>query len=133
MNLLQSWEISHQNQILEELEKAGIKFSLENISQIIHKTSYNVRSKKHPNKCPYYKTKSPCHPEIKDLNCFLCACPNYESEKLEGGCKINSKFGKIAYHKNLPKGSVWDCSSCTINHTPKEIKGYLRNVLKSKK
>ena len=130
LNLLQKWEIEHQKKIQKELKQTGIELTIENIPKIIKQTSFKVRSKEHPNECPYYNQKKSCHPEIKDLSCFLCACPNYDSSKLEGGCKINSKMGKYSFHKNLPMGKVWDCSDCIINHTPKEIKKYLRNFIK---
>ena len=126
MNILQKWEKSHRKEILKELKKAGIELTLENIPKIINQTSFKIRKKKYPRKCPDYITNKSCHPEIKDLNCFLCACPNYQSDLLEGGCKINSKKGKYHHHPNLPKGKVWDCSNCSINHTPKEVEKYLR-------
>lgn len=130
LNLLQKWELYHQKKILNELIEAGINLTLENIPKIIEETSFEIRSKKYPNDCPYYHLGKPCHPEIVNLNCFLCACPNYQSESLEGGCKINSKKGKFTYHPSLPKGKVWDCSNCTINHSPKEVEKYLRNFIK---
>jgi Zn-finger protein len=126
LNKSQIWEIQHMTTVLTELKTAGIELKKENISSIIDYMSFKNRSKRDTSLCPQYKGKNPkpCH-EVKDLNCFLCACPNYESEKLEGGCKINSKKGKFHYHKNLPKGMVWDCSDCNINHSPKEIEKYL--------
>jgi Zn-finger protein len=132
MNRLQTWEEEHRQSILQELEEAGIKFSAENIDLIIEETSFRVRSVKHRKKCPYYYEKDPpesCYPSIQDLNCFLCACPNYASEKLDGGCRINSRFGKMKHHPNLPAGRVWDCSDCPVNHTPREVKDYLRRYL----
>ena len=131
MNLLEKWEENFKNQILNEIKKERIKLTLKNIPKIIKQTSFEVRSKKYPNKCPYYSTNKSCHPEIKDLSCFLCSCPNYDSKKLEGSCKINSKNGKFTYHSNLPKGKVWDCSDCTINHSEKEVKRYLEKIIKS--
>ncbi len=125
MNLLKQWEISHRQQIKDELAAAGITLATENIERIIEETSFRVRSEKHPEKCPYYSKGTPCHPGVEDLNCFLCACPNYDSEKLEGGCRAKSRKGKFHYHSNLPEGRVWDCSDCEINHTPQEIRRYL--------
>ena len=129
MNILEKWEKYHFKNILKELKKENIELIPKNISKIINQTSFEVRSKKYPNKCPYYKLKTPCHPEVKNLNCFLCACPNYDSSTPEGGCDINSKDGKYAYHKNLPMGRVWDCSDCSINHSPNEVKNYLTKNL----
>lgn len=125
MNFLQEWESQHRKNILEELKAAKIEILVENISEIIEETSFMVRSKKYPEKCPYYQQEKTCHPEIKDLSCFLCACPNYESHKLVGGCKINSRKGRFHSHQNLPDGKVWDCSYCNINHHPEEVRKYL--------
>ena len=129
LNLLQRWEIEHQEKIERELNQAGIELTIENIPKIIKQTSFKIRSKTHPNECDYYKQEKSCHPEIEDLNCYLCACPNYKSELLEGACKIKSKKGKYHHHKNLPKGKVWDCSDCTVNRTAKEIEKYLKENL----
>jgi len=130
MNLLQKWEAEHKKRILQELKQSNIKLTLENIPKIIHETSFKIRSKKYPDACPYYQSEHSCHPEIKDLNCFLCACPQYDSSKLEGGCKINSKKGKYHKHQNLPKGKIWDCSDCNTYHTPISVKKYLEKKFK---
>ncbi len=130
LNLLQKWELYYQEEILKDIENAGIEITLENIPLIIQGTSFKNRSKKYPDKCPYYQIGKSCHPEIKDLNCFLCACPNYNSEILEGECKIQGPKGKWFYHPSLPKGKIWDCSNCHINHSPKEVENYLREKLR---
>jgi len=126
LNLSQKWEKTQLEKRLRELKKAGIELTLENIPRIIEEMSFRVKSKKQQDDCPYYRTEKPCHPEIKELNCFLCACPQYESFKLEGGCKIKSKLGKWAYHKHLPAGKVWGCSNCAAYHHPKSVEIYLR-------
>jgi Zn-finger protein len=129
MNFLQEWEKGHYKKIFRELKEAGILPNIKNLDLIIKETSFETRSKKYPKECPYYIIGTSCHPEVKDLNCFLCACPNYESYKEEGGCKIDSKKGKWHYHKNLPKGKVLDCSGCNIYHSKKEVEAYLRDNL----
>ena len=126
LNYLQKWEIEHRKKIISELKVAGIEIIIENIPRIIEETSFRVRREKHPDECPYYKGEKSCHPEVKDLNCFLCACPNYLSEETEGGCKIKSKRGRFYHHPNLEKGKVWDCSDCPVFHSPKEIEKYLK-------
>ncbi|MCX6750770.1 MAG: hypothetical protein NTZ83_04895, partial [Candidatus Pacearchaeota archaeon] len=105
----------------------NIDISYENIPNIIEAMSFDKRSKRNPEKCPYYQKNPPrpCH-EVKELNCLLCACPNYNSKELEGGCTINSKRGEWFYHQNLPAGRVWDCSDCNVNHSKKEIENYLK-------
>lgn len=129
INLLQKWEENHKKEILKELEQASIELTIQNIPKIINETSFETRSEKYPKKCPYYQ-KNPlksCHPEVEDLNCFLCACPNYTSKSEQGGCRINSKQGKWTYHPNLPKGRVWDCSDCNKYHSPKAIEDFLKD------
>src|SRR4030042_811398 len=125
-NILQIWEDNHFTEIVRELKSEGIDISYENIPDIIEAMSFDRRSKRNPEKCTYYQENPPrqCH-EIDGLNCLLCACPNYNSKDLEGGCRINSKNGKWTYHPNLPAGRLWDCSDCRINHSEKEIEKYL--------
>ena len=129
MNLLQQWKINKMQDSLSILKKEGISLTLENIPCIIEEMSFRVRSKKHPEECPYYPKGTSCHFEVENLNCFLCACPNYESDKLAGGCKINSQKGRVHFHPNLPEGRIWDCSDCNINHTPDEIRRYLTKYI----
>ena len=101
-NILEIWGKNHFIEIINELKSEKIKLSYENIPKIIEAMTFNKRNKRNPEQCPYYKQNppTPCHP-IKDLNCLLCACPNYNSRTLEGGCNINSKKGKYIYHKNI--------------------------------
>jgi Zn-finger protein len=123
-NLLQNWERIHFQKIANELNSAGIKISPDNIGSIIEHTSFEKRSKRDKSECPYYELEKPCH-DIEDLNCLLCACPNYESDTLKGGCRINSSYGKITEHENLPEGQVWDCSNCSIGHDKDFVKSWL--------
>jgi len=132
LNLLKQWEQSHFRKIARELRDLNIPITRENIPAIIQATSFQERSKRNPNECPYYEKNHPCH-NIENLNCLLCACPNYQSDSLEGGCKANSPQGKYHYHENLPKGKVGDCSDCQRNHTPQEVQTWLEeniNILK---
>jgi len=131
-NILQIWEDNHFSEIVKELKSENIAISYENIPKIIEAMSFDRRSKRNPEKCPYYQKNppSPCH-KIDDLNCFLCACPNYNSKELEGGCLINSKKGEWFYYKSLPAGRVWDCSNCNVNHSKREVENYLmKNIEK---
>jgi len=129
-NILQVWEDKHFVEIVHELRLEKIDISYENILKIIEAMSFERRARRNPEKCPYYQGPSlqSCH-NIKDLNCLLCACPNYNSKELEGGCRINSKYGKWTYHPNLPAGRVFDCSDCKINHSKREIEKYLTKNL----
>ena len=121
----QAWFIKHgikHKEIMAKLEKLGDDevieyFKFENMVQ---------REKKF---CPLYAQNRKCH-NIEDLNCYLCACPNFRfndngfEKKIDGRivlsrCNIGSKYGKefkskIAVH--------WDCSNCTIPHNEQYIK-----------
>ena len=129
MNFLQQWELQYRKKMIRVVEENEIDFSMENIHFIILATSFKELSRKYPDYCPYYPTGKSCHPEVADLNCFLCACPNYLSERLKGGCTIESKFGRWEVNRNLPVGRVWDCSNCRVNHSPREAEVYLRDNL----
>jgi hypothetical protein len=135
-NHLELWQDFHIREILKEIKQAGIELIPEKIPQIIEETSYRVRSKKHPEKCPYYnddpKTKEkarPCHDLVFDLNCFLCACPEYQNQKSEGGCNLDCKLGKWFEHKDLPLGKIWDCTECCVPHFPTYVEDYLKHNL----
>jgi len=132
VDLLKQWEQSHFRKIANELKQLNIPLTKENIPEIIQATNFQERSKRQPDECPYYQQGKPCHP-IPNLNCLLCACPNYNSNSEMGACRINSPQGKYHYHENLPKGKVWDCSNCQNNHTPNDVKTWLEeniNILK---
>ena len=126
MNHLEKFEDYHKKKILRELKQAGILLTEINIPIIISETSFQTRSQKHPNQCPYYSQGEPCH-SIENLNCFLCVCPEYHSDKDEGGCRINHRSGK--WHSPYPysqSNQVWDCSDCPFPHFPTYVEQYLR-------
>jgi Zn-finger protein len=126
-NNLQNWEIFHLKQIFSELKEADLDLTPENISHILKQTSFEVRSKRYPDRCPYYQKNppTPCHLEVNDLNCFLCACPEYDNTTHEGRCKMGSRMGKWYYHQALPQGRVWDCSDCPTPHFPDYVEKFL--------
>ena len=73
-----------------------------------------------PSFCLLYKEKKKCH-EMKDLNCYLCACPEFrlqEDKKIKSYCFINSKFGTIY---DAPDEIHQDCSNCLIPHKKQYI------------
>ncbi len=131
---LEQWEKSFRFQILKDIKSLDIKFSLKNLDEIVNATSFDFRRNYFQKACPYYSMYpiTKCH-DLDDLNCFLCACPNYASDKLEGGCNINGAGGKVTYHENLPVGEVWDCSDCSINHHRENVKSYIRTNFSSLK
>ena len=77
---------------------------------------------KEPDFCPLYAEQKRCH-EMEDLNCYLCACPNFrfkdtgfekqEDKTLYSTCDIESKDGSqyisdTAIHQN--------CAGCLVPH-----------------
>ena len=125
MNELQKWATLHWKRIFSQLNEAGIEIKRENINKIIEETSFKVRSKKHPEYCPYYPKNTPCHPSIRDFNCLLCACPEYDSSTEQGGCRARSRKGNYFSHPKLKQERVWDCTYCNRYHSPKYIKEFL--------
>jgi len=86
--------------------------------------------KHEPDFCPLYAENRKCH-EMEDLNCYLCACPNFrfndagfeqkEGKTLYSTCAIDSKDGdqyisQEAIHQN--------CAGCTVPHH----ESYIRKV-----
>ena len=51
------------------------------IRNLLNEFDFDKRKIKSPNECPCYLQNKPCHniPE-EDLNCFLCYCPEYNTE-----------------------------------------------------
>jgi len=90
--------------------------------EVIEYFRFENMVQKEPDFCPLYKKNKKCH-EIEDLNCYLCACPNFRfndngfeevaGKSLKSYCSIDSKDGTVyegedAIHQN--------CSGCTIPH-----------------
>ena len=70
--------------------------------------------------CPLYKDNKKCH-KIEDLNCYLCACPNFRVSKDKSDCDIQSINGGKIVAKD---GYVHqDCSRCSVPHKELYIKG----------
>lgn len=63
----------------------------------------------HPGECPYY----PCH--FPGQRCDYCYCPFYPCKDETLGQWVNGSNG----------GTVWNCSRCTLLHTPEPAE-YLR-------
>jgi len=94
------------------------------ISAVISEFRYDNRSVSHPEKCICYREGLPCH-DMENLNCFLCYCPYYDTEKEEGGCLRDSPDGKWHDSEKLPKGRIWDCSDCDYPHREETVRAYL--------
>lgn len=96
--------------------------------EIIEYFRFENMVKNEPDFCPLYAKNKKCH-DMEDLNCYLCACPNFrfnddgfkkeEGKTLFSVCNINSKdgsqfIGEDYIHQN--------CSGCIVPHREKYIK-----------
>ncbi len=118
------WFISHGEKHRKIIEK------LKNLSEdeIIEYFRFENMVKNEPDFCPLYAKNKKCH-EIKDLNCYLCACPYFRFDdnglKEENGkiiksiCAINSKDKSLSKHENIIH---LDCSNCLLPHKKSFIK-----------
>ena len=66
--------------------------------------------------CPLFAQGKKCH-DMKELNCYLCACPNFRFDdsatRVKSWCAIESKDGATIEHDGVIHQ---DCSNCTIPH-----------------
>ena len=70
--------------------------------------------------CLLYKENKKCH-DIKELNCYFCACPNFRLSSQKSFCDIDSIHGGSIETKD---GFIHqDCSKCAVPH--KEV--YIKN------
>lgn len=89
------------------------------IDEIIDYFDYDSMVKNEPDFCPLYKLNTKCHP-MKNLNCYICACPFFQIEQHQSVCKIDSPKGsQIQGSDNFLHQ---DCSNCSVPHHKKFIK-----------
>lgn len=96
--------------------------------QIVDYFDFDNMAKEEPLFCPLYKENRKCH-EMEDLNCYLCACPNFRFN--DGGiakkddktqysfCAIESKDGKQSIYGDKIHQN---CSKCTVPHHKEYIR-----------
>ena len=112
-----SWFLNHAKKHRVIIDKLASKSK----EEIIEYFRYENLSKKEPDFCPLFKKNKKCH-EIEDLNCFLCACPNFrfsdKSVDIKSYCAINSPNGKDITFKGI---THHDCSDCLIPHEDRFI------------
>lgn len=123
--------MSYQSWVKEHNQKHSLimdKLSHLSDDEVIEYFRYENMQKNEPDFCPLYAKNSKCH-DMKNLNCYLCACPHFrfrddvgfkkiESKKLFSFCSIDSKNGSLfktedAIHQ--------DCSACEIPHKKRFI------------
>ncbi len=109
-----SWFNKHANkhqQIVQKIDE----------SELINYFKWDNISKSDVDFCPLFTKREKCH-EMENLNCYLCACPNFRfddsAKRVKSWCSINSEQGKQIEHNGLIHQ---DCSGCTIPHHQKYI------------
>ena len=98
--------------------------------QIIEYFTYENMVEKEKEFCPLYAKEKKCH-DIKNLNCYLCACPNFrfnddgikmiDDKKQYSFCDINSKYGEQAVYGDKIHQN---CTKCTIPHIQTYVNKY---------
>lgn len=88
--------------------------------QIINYFDFDNMVKNEKEFCPLYEKNQKCH-NMENLNCYLCACPNfrfnenglatYDDFKILSKCKIHN--GKEFANKGVIHQ---DCSTCKVPH-----------------
>lgn len=105
--------------------------------EVIEYFSFDNMVKSEPDFCPLYEKNKQCH-EMENLNCYLCACPNFRFdddgfEKQNGKtlfsfCSIDSRDGsqfegEDYIHQN--------CAGCIVPHRVSYIKKHFQRDWKS--
>ena len=109
-------------QIVEKLLREGYTQEA-----IIEYFDFENMKEKELDFCPLYAKDKKCH-DIKELNCYLCACPNFrfndngikkiEDKTQYSYCNIDSKDGRQGvYGEKIHQ----DCSKCHIPHTKEYV------------
>lgn len=86
--------------------------------EIIEYFDYENLKSKEPEFCPLFKDNKKCH-HMENINCYLCACPNFRVDKTKSFCAIDSKDGGSIEHNGFIHQ---DCSKCTVPHKKDYIK-----------
>jgi len=95
--------------------------------EIIEYFDFENMKQKEVDFCPLYAKNKKCH-DMKELNCYLCACPNFRfndngikevDKKIQYSfCAINSKDGKQGIYGDKIHQN---CSGCIMPHKKKFI------------
>ncbi|MEA3353314.1 MAG: hypothetical protein U9Q33_05840 [Campylobacterota bacterium] len=88
--------------------------------EIIDYFDFDNMKQKEKDFCIMYKKNQKCH-DMKELNCYLCACPNFRVGEFKSFCAIDSKDGSTIESKGYIHQN---CSNCTIPHTKDYVKRY---------
>jgi Zn-finger protein len=91
--------------------------------EVIEYFRFENMVEKEPDFCPLYKDNQKCH-DLKTLNCYLCACPNFRVGEEKSHCDIQSINGGQIVAKD---GYIHqDCSRCSVPHKEVYIKGQFK-------
>lgn len=114
------WFESHakkHKKIVDKLLKKGF-----DKARVIAYFDFDNMVEAEPDFCLLYAEKKKCH-DMKYLNCYLCACPNFrfddggthrkDGKTLYSSCAIDSKDGKAGVFGDAVHQ---DCSGCTVPH-----------------
>jgi len=104
-----NWSVEHSIKHKKIVEK------LSHLSddEIIAYFDYENMKEKEVDFCPLYAQNKKCH-DIENLNCYLCACPNFRVTTTKSFCNVNSKYGSSITTKD---GYIHqNCSKCAIPH-----------------
>lgn len=103
--------------IVNRLQKEGMSQS-----EVIDYFDFENMKLKEKDFCPLYKDNKKCH-DMKELNCYLCACPNFrfsdkgiaivDEKKQYSLCDIESKDGRQGVYGEVIHQ---DCSGCGVPH-----------------
>lgn len=97
-------------------EKIMLKLIHLSDDEIIEYFTWDNMLQAEPDFCPLYKENKKCH-DMEDLNCYLCACPNFrfndDEPIVKSDCGIKSKDGVQREYSGIIHQ---DCSACTIPH-----------------
>lgn len=110
----EQYALKHKEIVDKLLEKGYDK------EQIIDYFDYDNMVKEEIEFCPLYKISKKCH-NMKELNCYLCGCPNFRFNDngidIYNGYKVLSKCD-INNGSSIGRGGAvhQDCSKCTVPH-----------------
>ncbi len=101
--------------------------------QIIEYFKFENMLNNEPSFCPLFLENKKCH-DIQELNCYLCACPNFrfnddgikrkENKTQYSFCSIDSKDGtQGVYGDKIHQ----DCSLCAVPHHKAYIEKHFDN------
>lgn len=109
-----SWYEEHAKKHKEIVES----LSHLNDDELIDYFDYENMKIKEKDFCPLYAQNKKCH-HMEELNCYLCACPNFRVGESKSFCAIDSKDGGSIGSKGFIHQ---DCSKCTVPHKKDYIK-----------